>query len=1415
MSVIPVGERSADPSGVETYDSGDDWEIGVGDLIIDLDADLEKDRQKLEMNRLGSAKGGTREYEGMGSTCANATSAASDGLAFASAHTPVPQGSGAREGGRGKVKRSKTPKDAGKSASPCAPYGVPETCAGASQDAQGRSAEALATMNPASGQAVVVVGGGARAGGEQCARGKDEKSGRSQSRSAKRERDGGRAKRDRQDGAHTSWQPGSAYAAGSKGSPCGSGDGGSAGDMAKSGVDCGVMDSAGVGKRSDDDTAAAPAKRPKADKADSMFVVPVSLPPAAPAPSPYVHLYPPISSPSEQLLVRTRSIGTNTREAANGTDPALLGPCEPGTTVNLEGIVWHETEEGVLVVNVTWRKRTYVGTLLDCTKHDWAPPRFCESPSSDFEMRGGRGRGKRMRLAIPSLPDVEPGFSKVRGLPHKNRGGSVHGKGRRASLNLIGSCRVPPFFTVEEIKSTSMISGKRKNKPPADLDLNLVSEDVKSGKQIRAKSRSAPSTPQGKSDPSFLDQGCSSPTLIDCPHPNCNKKYKHINGLRYHQTHAHLDLDRKLDFEVEGETRLSDCEESLSNITLDCPESSNSPVKTSSLFKLTTLGMSRSRKAPLNSDHTPVANPKVRRNSGTKEGLDDLSNLPIISNMTVLLENCLVTDRSSLTEMPKLEAEGLIEKKGMCDKSKKTNGKVEKCSSKSKITRPIAPAPPPPKLIAISTAAFSSNAAGTIPHQTSPAAVVGHIATKSPLLKPIRPKSSVGSEQNLVNPSLATGKDNRRKEKRRFKDRDCKEGRSPKSDHKLLKTDLAKAIGKELPVSLLKEHLSKQDSTNSMSETQESRMASIRAEADKVYTFTDNAPSPSIGTSSRLDGSTLSNGDSNTTKTNSPAYSDISDAADDGGGDSRSEGSRSKASLASETSSNKDSHTKGFQSTATQEATRKEAESPYYHGYDPYYLSDYLHSGQPNSSSFSNISSLNDGSPKKEDAKEDSTEKENEEYVEGKKNDGVNSSSQSQLQLAMMQTQTALAQSLYYGQYTRGLYMDQKLLMLSNTYRQPYEKFYDDPQFGEQKTIELNQEPETKEQSKEETNLKMVSSSAASKATDSVKSCCPKPGMTEELGEKHIPVSQHQQGKPALVSEMNNQHNTKDGAEMKLDMDSVKQTALDPKLSFIHDPEAHSWYHSYQSKNVEQQNQDKSGEEVGSEKPKEREGTLGPGTRAESEPREVQHHDCLAGCTEDHDKLNDGEAAGSAFGDAGGARVAVSSPVSPHQPYMQYQHAYSYLQMCDPSSSAYRVMSPALMQSYPGFHYPLYGKTAGRDESEVVPSSRSVSGKPPCESVALELLQHHKLPFHAQSPTTGERESPKRERAMERERDHAPFARHLHTHHHTHLGVGYPLIPGQYDHYQALGASGMTSAAVVSTQQVAAQTSAAGNDGKI
>ena len=40
--------------------------------------------------------------------------------------------------------------------------------------------------------------------------------------------------------------------------------------------------------------------------------------------------------------------------------------------------IWISTCAGVLVVNVTWRGKTYVGTLLDCTRHtnQWSAPRF-------------------------------------------------------------------------------------------------------------------------------------------------------------------------------------------------------------------------------------------------------------------------------------------------------------------------------------------------------------------------------------------------------------------------------------------------------------------------------------------------------------------------------------------------------------------------------------------------------------------------------------------------------------------------------------------------------------------------------------------------------------------------------------------------------------------------------------------------------------------------------------------------------------------------------------------------------------------------------------------------------------------------------------------------------------------------------
>ena len=66
--------------------------------------------------------------------------------------------------------------------------------------------------------------------------------------------------------------------------------------------------------------------------------------------------------------------------------------------------------------------------------------------------------------------------------------------------------------------------GKRKGRP-SDLELDNA---AKSSKRVRCSMRTAANVTR---DPS--------PDLIVCPEPNCNKKYRHLNGLKYHQTHAH------------------------------------------------------------------------------------------------------------------------------------------------------------------------------------------------------------------------------------------------------------------------------------------------------------------------------------------------------------------------------------------------------------------------------------------------------------------------------------------------------------------------------------------------------------------------------------------------------------------------------------------------------------------------------------------------------------------------------------------------------------------------------------------------------------------------------------------------------------------------------------------------------------
>lgn len=277
---------------------------------------------------------------------------------------------------------------------------------------------------------------------------------------------------------------------------------------------------------------APPPLTPQVPQPPNLHVLPLYISPTSSPPPPTI----PLAKELVDVCVGT-SVGTI-------TEPDCLGPCEPGTSVTLEGIVWHETE-GVLVVNVTWRGKTYVGTLLDCTKHDWAPPRFCDSPTSDLDIRTPKGRGKRGRSAANALLNDLANFTETRSSVHsKLRSNNAVGpKGRRGP----GAASPTPFAAPK----TEATPSKRKTKSHEE--------------EPSTKRKATPSQPTSPLPP---------PVLLECPEPNCSKKYKHINGLKYHQSHAHGSPD-------DEETKESGTsEEEDPSVILDIKKEENNEVST-------------------------------------------------------------------------------------------------------------------------------------------------------------------------------------------------------------------------------------------------------------------------------------------------------------------------------------------------------------------------------------------------------------------------------------------------------------------------------------------------------------------------------------------------------------------------------------------------------------------------------------------------------------------------------------------------------------------------------------------------------------------------------------------------------------------------------------------------------------------
>lgn len=85
---------------------------------------------------------------------------------------------------------------------------------------------------------------------------------------------------------------------------------------------------------------------------------------------------------------------------------------------------------------------------------------------------------------------------------------------------------------------------KRKFQP---ADLAAESAQAKRNRQGSGPAPTAstqPTTPSGGSSNSSATADSTSAAdngerMHECPEPNCSKKYRHLNGLRYHQSHSH------------------------------------------------------------------------------------------------------------------------------------------------------------------------------------------------------------------------------------------------------------------------------------------------------------------------------------------------------------------------------------------------------------------------------------------------------------------------------------------------------------------------------------------------------------------------------------------------------------------------------------------------------------------------------------------------------------------------------------------------------------------------------------------------------------------------------------------------------------------------------------------------------------
>ena len=516
-----------------------------------------------------------------------------------------------------------------------------------------------------------------------------------------------------------------------------------------------------------------------------------------------------------------------------------------------------------------------------------------------MESRTPKGRGKRRGAASTPVNDTR-----------------TLRKGRR------GSCAQTFTAPPSPLKLEPGVGLKRKGRP---IDIDLSAAEQRSSKRSRPGSQApTPDTPPTDA------QG-----FIECPEPNCNKKYRNANGLKYHQSHSHSGNNGNTSLSVEDSKDDMDCEDIPLSVVKNSVKKEKESKKESHQSKKDKDSDKKQEKSADNGkkvnkdDSNDSKDPKCDNNSSASKKKDkDLANsnkpaaqssnsanggkpqtsvsksngtssnshtagsshgnsssvqqpLPsqASSSTTSSSSSSLVSTSSpssltvSSSSVMQSTTQGENSRAEASSKLVDIKPKItsENTQRVSKPNRPIVPAPSHTVLSNVQVT--HSNLSPVMTH-----------AQMSPQLKPIQPKPTIMGEPQNINPALADlNKDRKKVQKKKSKESTLNgnTGNQPRPDQPTIKVERSGVI-KTNPMPTSKTPADQQKSVmskdNNRSDTQRSHLAPLGAKGPENLHHSRPTQNPNLlKVGSPLQVNTPDKGPASD-DVQSPAYSDISDA---------------------------------------------------------------------------------------------------------------------------------------------------------------------------------------------------------------------------------------------------------------------------------------------------------------------------------------------------------------------------------------------------------------------------------------------------------------------------------------------------------------------------------------------------------